>query len=175
MRLFALLLAFNATACADMMTFNVSGTLTDGAVLGGTITVNEVAGAVTAVSITVGAPDSLTMSVIDADRPIGGPLPLWLLVPGVAPVGTYPELGLILPTSTLVGYDGGPLCTNSNGRSAECYGFASDLTNGVTVVASFESGSLTPVPEPSSMWLLESALAGLAVFGRRHAIRYLKP
>jgi hypothetical protein len=48
-------------------TFELSGTLQDGAVLGGAMTLNEITGAVTAASFSIGRPYSFTLSVITYD------------------------------------------------------------------------------------------------------------
>jgi hypothetical protein len=65
---FALSASFTPVSPAG--TFDLSGTLTDGAALGGTMTLNEAAGVVTAASFTIGAPDSITASLIVFDGSI---------------------------------------------------------------------------------------------------------
>lgn len=80
-------------------TFDLSGILTDGALLGGTMTLNEVTGMVTTVSFTVGAPDSFATSIIgyDGGTTLNGNT-FWLLNTNtVAPV---PEPGSVLPAGT---------------------------------------------------------------------------
>jgi uncharacterized repeat protein (TIGR03803 family) len=119
------LCATTATALSAQTsnTLYVSGTLTDGAVLGGTMTVDEAAGTVTAFSFTIGAPDSLTTSVLEYDGAITqGANTFWLFQTGVAP-GPYPSLSIVLPTSTLVGYTGGAFCS----ISVPCDGLVSGL------------------------------------------------
>ena len=160
------LFAFSASACASTITFNVSGTMTDGAVLGGRMTVDEIAGTVTAFSFTLGAPDSLTTSVLDYDGTITqGANTFWLLETGVAP-GPYPALSLVLPTSTLVGYNGGSICS----ISALC---GSGLGSGLLLPPAatqgpfLQSGSASAVPEPATLSLLALAFPVVFLLRRR--------
>jgi uncharacterized repeat protein (TIGR03803 family) len=114
--------AVTAIACAGTITFDVSGTMTDGAVLSGAMTVDEIEGTVTALSFTLGAPDSLTASVRQYDGGITSGNNTWLVEAGVTSAN-YPSLSLVLPASTLVGYKGGRICSSS----APCANLASGL------------------------------------------------
>ena len=60
-------------------TFDLSGTLSDGAVLGGAMILDEVAGTVTAASFTIGAPDSVTTSVIRRQHLVRGMRGKWIV------------------------------------------------------------------------------------------------
>ena len=97
-------------AFAGTITFNVSGTFTDGAVLSGTMTVDNVAGQVTAANFSIGAPISQTFSFVEHDAAYAVP-GYWFVqtIPAGATVGSLPDFNLILPTDTLVGYQGGSL------------------------------------------------------------------
>jgi hypothetical protein len=144
---FAFLLVCAATsAYAGAATFALSGTLTDGAVLGGTMIVDQVAGTVTAANFTIGAPDSLTLSILEYDGGIThGATTFWLLQTGAAP-GPYPSLSLVFPMSTLVGYAGGALCSDS----ALCSGGVSGIVLSPTAQGpNLESGSFALTQESS--------------------------
>lgn len=130
------------------------------------MTVDEIAGTVTAFSFTLGAPDSLTTSVLDYDGTITqGANTFWLLETGVAP-GPYPALSLVLPTSTLVGYNGGSICS----ISALC---GSGLGSGLLLPPAgtqgpfLQSGSASAVPEPATLSLLALAFPVVFLLRRR--------
>jgi len=93
-----------SAAHARIIVFNVSGTMKDGATLSGTMTVDDVAGAVTAASITVGPPVSLTFNTIPYPA-VGSQVEL---IPAAFTGPVAPFL-IVSLTSTLVGFQGGPL------------------------------------------------------------------
>jgi hypothetical protein len=102
----------SSAACAETITFSLSGTMADGGVLSGTMAVDNVAGMVTAANFTVGAPDSDTFTVVGVEGV--NSLGVWAIeVTTVANPGSFPKFVIFLPTDTLVGYEGGPLCSNS--------------------------------------------------------------
>jgi hypothetical protein len=109
--LLSLVLGAAPGAFARIITFNVSGTFTDGAVLSGTMTIDDVAGVATAANFMVGAPISVTFNVIEFDGAYPGGNWFIQTIPTGAPVGSLPDFNLILPTATLVGYTGGSLNT----------------------------------------------------------------
>jgi len=163
-----------SSACAEIITFEVSGTMTDGAVLSGTMTIDNVAGIVTEANFQFGAPNSETFSVVEYDAVVGGARIVllqrhrkgrsWLLqtIPTGASLGSLPDFNLFLPTDTLVGYEGGSLCS----VSALCsIGGASSVVSlgGATVF--LHSGSAAAVPEPSTSTLLAIGLVGLLAGG----------
>ncbi len=110
---------FIINAAGGSTTYQLSGMMTDGAVLGGTMTVDEVAGKVTSASFTIGAPDSFTTSITRQSFALTFPAgtQYWAVYSAVAP-GPYPSLNLLFPTNTLVGYTGGSICSNS--RASLC-------------------------------------------------------
>ena len=104
--------AAGASGGSGVVTLAASGTLTDGATLGGTVTLDQSSGQVTASSLTVSAPDALTASTIAYDNTITqGSTNFWYL--GVKAAAPYPDLFLAFPLSSLAGYAGGPLCSLS--------------------------------------------------------------
>ncbi len=126
---------------SSVVTLAASGTLTDGATLGGTITVDQASGQVTVSSLTVSAPDLVNASTIDFDNTITqGNTTLWYL--GAKGAALYPDLFLAFPVSTLVGYAGGPLC----GLSMLCGGnSASYLLTSLGQGPILQSGSFSLV------------------------------
>jgi hypothetical protein len=132
---------FARGACGKIVTFSVSGMLTDGAALSGTITVDNVAGLVTAANLTFGAPVSKTFSVI-AFNGLNG-LSDWAVQidpTGTTTPGIPPDFIITFPTSTLVGYQGGSFCS----VSAPCNGggVASSLQpGGAAVNINLQGGS----------------------------------
>ena len=84
----------------------------------------------------------------------------------------YQDLSIVLPVHTLIGYDGGPICSIDDPCDAgPVYGTAfslfvpNDLSNGFY----YTSGDLSPTPEPSSLLLLLTGAfcIGLAMNRRR--------
>lgn len=112
--LFSITLAAGCGALAQTITFNVSGTFTNGAVLSGTMTIDNVAGQVTAANLSIGVPISETFNVISVDEV--NAFNVWAVkvqLPGTTTPGVLPNFLIDFPTSTLVGYEGGQLCSVS--------------------------------------------------------------
>ena len=74
------------------------------------------------------------------------------------------EYEILLPTSTLVGYTGGNVCT----ATATCAGYPSGVYLAGGGDAPAIDGSLSPTPEPASVIMLATGLAaGYVVWRRR--------
>jgi hypothetical protein len=152
-------------AHAGSVTLYLTGTFADGAALGGTITVDQTAGTVTALNGTIGAPDAGSFTVSEGDG-IG---PSYYDVGMGTTAGLYPSLSLALATTTLVGYNGGPICS----LAATCNGVVAGLfkTTGSTAIAlTVGNASLTPPAQPSSVpalspWALCALVLLLAASG----------
>ena len=94
--------------------FAAYGTFADGASLSGTVTIDTTAGQITAANLQVGTPDSAAFTVVSEDQGtnIFG---LWLAT--IYTAGnprSFPYIAFFFPASTLVGYAGGPICSNSS-------------------------------------------------------------
>lgn len=167
------LLLCAAGAYAGSMTFNLSGMLDDGAALSGTFTLNEITGTVTAVDLVLTAPNAGTFNVVDGQGPDGSDYDFGAAIT----YGEYPSITILLPVSTLVGYDGGPVCN----LNALCLGYETSglLTNsddnGDTAHA-LTSGIATPegvtaTPEPASLGLVGLLGLGLVCLVARRPAR----
>jgi len=78
---------------------------------------------------------------------------------------TQLNLNLFLPTASLVGYNGGSLCTNAT----PCASAISDINHHTdyNLISGALSTSVAPTPEPSSLVLLGSGAFGLLGLVRR--------
>lgn len=149
------LLAFSANTCAgSMITLAVDGVFENGAILDGTITIDNVTGAVTGQNLLLdspGPPVSLTFSVQLNESSIDPFGTDWLTAFATAANPfSYPEIELIFPTDTLVGYEGGLLCSGFE----TCFDGFSDVTGGLFL----ESGTGIPLltgstAQATTLWL----------------------
>ncbi len=81
---------------------------------------------------------------------------------------TVLSVDLLLPVGTLVGYDGGPICSTDN----PCFdGARSTYSYGGISSAPYTSGEFTETPEPSSLLLMVTGALGMCVVLRRKKIR----
>jgi hypothetical protein len=166
----------DATAHADIVTLQVSGTLSPlppppdqppsescastGCILGGEIVINNATGAVLSTNVTA-AGFSPSVGPFTAPQALHTSFGLTDLEILTAPVFTS-EVALIFSTPTegsLVGYTGGSLSTNAQVRSQSGV-FGWGLTSGsLTEIAAI------PVPEPSTWAMMLLGFAGLGFGG----------
>jgi hypothetical protein len=148
------------------VTFEASGSFLSGATLSGTVTIDVTAGVATASDLVVSAPDSLTFAFVESQN-LCCALTDYEIQVGTAASGV-PDFGLLLPTATLIGYNGGEI----GGTSQPANGFVSEIqflsTEDILTV-----GSLTAVPEPSTslMTAISFALTAL-VYGVAKSRRF---
>jgi hypothetical protein len=131
--------------------FTVTGSFDNGAILSGTATIDTSAGLVTAFDLsTAGAFVSGPYTTVDPGQ---GPfLGIFnYLVSSTLPASS---IDLLFPTSNLVGYAGGSLCSDIVTVNCTFVSFL-NFPSGLDIILT--SGSLTPqvtTPEPSSVGLM---------------------
>jgi hypothetical protein len=152
---------------ASITTFVATGVTQSGSTLSGDIVIDTTTGSVSSLSLTMSSPLSFTANTFNSF--VSGPASGYFVIR--ADNGTtFPFIDLDIPTTTLVGYTGGSLCTVGstcpNGIS-----FSEASTSNATT-SGFVSGSLTEAsPEPASLALVGSAMLGLAAWRRRRSAR----
>jgi hypothetical protein len=145
-------------ASADTI-FTVGGTFTDGSALSGSIDINTTASTnwVTGGTINVGS-DAYTFSGFQSVEGAGAGTE-WL---AYFTDNSGNHLDIIFPTTSLAGYTGGVLCSNSNAcANPTQYG---DTSAGIVYLS---QGNSSTVPEPSSLLLLAGGLIGLGLLSRK--------
>lgn len=159
--------AWTGTARADVIeTFAALGAYHSGSSLSGTLTIDTTAGSISAVDLLISAPENFVLtSLIDSGDLYG---------PGTTSLYGYPNAStfvvLLLPSS-LVGYAGGPIASDNfslNGAASDIGIYGSPNPDDSLV-----QGSLTEVPEPSSLITFGSGLGVLSLtwFVRRRRPR----
>jgi hypothetical protein len=148
-----------ATAQADeIVTFDATGTFTDGTELGGSLTIDITTGHVTTYDLTTSGPIIATLDhIVGAESSSGGYL-LFL----VDDNGGYPAFQFILDATSLVGFQGGYF-----GSYDQPLGNAISVLYVNADVVDLISGDLTPVPEPASLPILGLGASLLVVAGQR--------
>jgi hypothetical protein len=146
--------------CLHATTFYASGSLVDGSIVSGTLDINTILGTATGVNIAISAPISLLFNVVEAQAQIGPTS--YQIQTGLA--SPLPDLNVILPLASLVGYAGGNLCSTSN--FAGCPSLTG-IFFGVGNTVSLQQGALTAAPEPSTWALFGGGLATLLIRRRR--------
>jgi len=149
------------------ITFSVSGALADGAILSGTMTVNNVAGVITSVNFIVGAPDSETFSVVGYSAALNSSI--WELQTYLAGAsGLPPRLTLFLSTGTLVGYQGGSICSPSTPCNPNITGGLTPMApgGGFGTTILLQSGRVTNPASPQTITFgaLSNVTLGVAPF-----------
>lgn len=154
------------SAHAGVINFEAVGTLQDGATLSGNVVIDTTAGVVQSLNFTVTSPLSFTVTQFDSGLSFQGTQSYGIAGDNGLP---HPEVFLAVIGTTLVGYTGGGICT----VGSPCTGGAdvSFATDPGGTSSSFTSGSLTEIPEPSSLALMGGAMLGLAAWRRRRSAR----
>ena len=147
---------------AGLITFAATGVTQDSSTLSGNVVIDTTAGTVQSLSLAMTGTDNFTVNTIFST---GVDSAGDYAINARSGVLTVPQIQLRLPVGTLVGYSGGNICAggcNQGDSSAE----QTTLGNGGTL---FSSGSLTAVPEPSTILL--TLAGGLLLAARRRAFR----
>lgn len=147
---------------ADGALFTAQGLFDDGSALSGTVDIDTVAGVFTAINLVVGPPNRVFSDNIQ--QSVESP-PFYYSV-FVQNTAATEDLGFGLELSSLVGYQGGPICSLFTLNCVPS-GLV-DLSTG-DFGATLSHGTFSPVPEPAAAALVGSALAGLWVLGRHMA------
>jgi len=146
---------------ADVFTtFNLTGTLADGATLSGNLTIDTTTGVGTAANIIISAPVSLTFTVVQAQLanfPVAGDYQIDYAI-SANPSG-LPNLDLVFPIASLIGYNGGQL----ESFSVSVHGIASVFVPASGAGSGLQQGTLTPAAVPGP--IAGAGLPGLMLAG----------
>jgi|SRR5277367_4814396 len=146
------------SSSASIITFNVTGSLTDGDSISGTITINNTAGTATAADVTFSAPDSFNMPIIYGQGTgFFGALPTNYGI-GLQNTADTENFNFIFSTSTLVGY------TGSSIPEGNLFNLTTS-TPGASIVTMTLAQST--VPEPGSIVLTASGALLMLLLARR--------
>jgi hypothetical protein len=143
---------------ANATTFFASGTFADGAVLGGTLSVDTTLGTITSSNLSVSVPDAFTFINIVGQG--DNPAPLFYSVTDRNAANTE-DFDFGLPLHSLIGYAGGPFCSNATAPACTASNLFDLTTSTAGAVLSAGELSLTPVPVP----LIGRGLPVLLAFG----------
>jgi hypothetical protein len=148
-----------ALAATDV-TFDATGTFADGSTLGGSLVIDTTGGTVVSTDLTFsGAPSSdFNIIAFQGFNPTPDSYEIF------AESSTSPdELRLLTISTSLVGFGGGPFASIAN-PSPNSY--SSDWQDAAGNRTLLNSGGLTAVPLPASVWLMLSGLVGVGAMAR---------
>jgi len=145
---------------ADSIVFDASGTFADGSTMSGTVTI-DTTGVVTAASLSSSLPNAGPATFIAQTLDSTGTL---YIVSVVETIPNEGDFNLVFPTATLIGYGGGGLCSIDISCPEISDYFPPAGGSGPFALT---SGTLTAVPEPSTVALLGTGLLGLVGVIRR--------
>jgi hypothetical protein len=158
----------SASFAIPVVNFNLSGTFEDGATLGGSLIIDitpasglpsdQFAGTVVAsfATITLTSPTSSLLSLENITTQ--GQITSDIYNVEVQTDDKLTTMDLYLPVTTLLGYAGGPLISDTNMAGQTTFVSGYDVSGDPPLIM----GQLSPVPEPSSLLL---ACAGGGVLG----------
>jgi len=144
------------SASAD--TFTLSGTFTDGSTLSGTIVIDTVAGTVDSGDPITSAPDSGSYPFLYTQGTVSS---VYYAQFGTTSLFSFPFVDLVFPTTSLVGYTGGNLCSVDNPCT-----YTDSTLDLVTATLGLQSGT-SAAPEPATFVLLSMGLISLGWMRKR--------
>ncbi len=155
-----LLLLAPAAHADPITTFNLTSTFPSavGAAYG-TITIDVATGVVESILLSfVGEPGDTIELGSDSDlEGSGSDAQIEFSEEWTLPDNGFYAVNILLPVNTLVGYEGGAICSTSNPCSGgELSGFA----YGDTAIKPYSSGDLSVTPEPASWMLVSTGILG---------------
>lgn len=173
----AILFAGSLVCRADVITFDVHGTIASGfgfatpaGTIDGTITINTGTGLITGLNLEA---DTTAASFIGVTSATFTSVDNQFVAAGAYETHSASgsaQLNLFFPVTSLIGYGGGFLCTVDTSGTPSCPNVTSNYGNGTAL--KLETTSVTPeavtaTPEPSGLALLGSGALGVAGLLRR--------